>query len=185
MVYASLGNADQALNWLEKGYEDRFNPGVLLRPGFDPLRSDPRFQDLLHRIGLRFLVSGIPRVFGCGARSQGPVWHDTGALVAGKRDSGRSLEKEPSVRSVFLDQACKNDPSLKDEVESLLASAPGGDGFLKSAPMDRRWLGKGTQVGSYEIVSLIGAGGMGEVYRAHDPQLKRPQAKSRAKRGIS
>src|SRR6266576_2588244 len=52
MIYASLGDADQAMNWLEKGYEDRFNPGVLLRPGFDPLRSDPRFQDLLHRVGL-------------------------------------------------------------------------------------------------------------------------------------
>jgi hypothetical protein len=52
MIYASLGDADQAMNWLEKGYEDRFNPGVLLRPGFDPLRSDSRFQSLLHRIGL-------------------------------------------------------------------------------------------------------------------------------------
>src|SRR5271154_4336128 len=52
VIYASLGDRDQAMNWLEKGYEERFNPGVLLRPGFDPLRSDPRFQDLLHRIGL-------------------------------------------------------------------------------------------------------------------------------------
>jgi len=52
MIYASLGDRDQAMNWLEKGYDERFNPGVLLRPGFDPLRSDPRFQDLLHRIGL-------------------------------------------------------------------------------------------------------------------------------------
>jgi TolB-like protein/DNA-binding winged helix-turn-helix (wHTH) protein/Tfp pilus assembly protein PilF len=52
MIYASLGNTDQAMNWLEKGFEERFNPGVLLRPGFDPLRSDPRFQNLLRRIGL-------------------------------------------------------------------------------------------------------------------------------------
>jgi TolB-like protein/Flp pilus assembly protein TadD len=52
MIYASLGDADQAMNWLEKGYEERFNPGVLLRPGFDPLRSDSRFQNLVHRIGL-------------------------------------------------------------------------------------------------------------------------------------
>jgi TolB-like protein/DNA-binding winged helix-turn-helix (wHTH) protein/Flp pilus assembly protein TadD len=52
MIYASLGDKDQAMNWLEKGYEERFNPGVLLRPGFDPLRSDPRFQDLLRRVGL-------------------------------------------------------------------------------------------------------------------------------------
>ncbi|MGB8583883.1 MAG: hypothetical protein WCD47_23915, partial [Candidatus Sulfotelmatobacter sp.] len=52
IVYVSLGDADQAVNWLEKGYEERFNPGVLLRPGFDPLRSDSRFKDLLHRMGL-------------------------------------------------------------------------------------------------------------------------------------
>jgi TolB-like protein/DNA-binding winged helix-turn-helix (wHTH) protein/Flp pilus assembly protein TadD len=52
MIYASLGDTDQAMNWLEKAYDDRFNPGVLLRPGFDPLRSDSRFQDLAHRMGL-------------------------------------------------------------------------------------------------------------------------------------
>jgi TolB-like protein/DNA-binding winged helix-turn-helix (wHTH) protein/Flp pilus assembly protein TadD len=52
MVYAALGDQNQAMTWLEKGYEERFNPGVLLRPGFDPLRSDPRFAQLQRRIGL-------------------------------------------------------------------------------------------------------------------------------------
>jgi tetratricopeptide (TPR) repeat protein len=52
VIYVALGDRDQAMNWLEKGYEDRFNPGVLLRPGFDALRSDPRFQNLVRRIGL-------------------------------------------------------------------------------------------------------------------------------------
>src|SRR6202030_4018393 len=52
MIYASFGDMEQAMSWLEKGYEERFNPGVLLRPGFDPLRSDSRFQNLVHRIGL-------------------------------------------------------------------------------------------------------------------------------------
>jgi TolB-like protein/DNA-binding winged helix-turn-helix (wHTH) protein/Flp pilus assembly protein TadD len=52
VIYAALGDADQAMNWLEKGYEERFNPGVLLRPGFDPLRSDPRFESLVRRVGL-------------------------------------------------------------------------------------------------------------------------------------
>jgi TolB-like protein/Flp pilus assembly protein TadD len=56
MIYAALGNNDQAMTWLEKSYEERFNPGVLLRPGFDPLRSDPRFQDLVHRIGLPMIL---------------------------------------------------------------------------------------------------------------------------------
>ena len=52
MIYTVLGEKDQAISWLEKGYEARFNPGVLERPCFDALRSDPRFQDLVHRIGL-------------------------------------------------------------------------------------------------------------------------------------
>jgi Flp pilus assembly protein TadD len=52
VVCAALGDKDQAMNWLEKGYQERFNPGVLLRPGFDPLRSDARFEDLVRRIGL-------------------------------------------------------------------------------------------------------------------------------------
>jgi tetratricopeptide (TPR) repeat protein len=52
MIYAALGNSDQAMTWLDKSYEQRFNPGILLRPGFDPLRSDSRFQDLVRRIGL-------------------------------------------------------------------------------------------------------------------------------------
>jgi TolB-like protein/DNA-binding winged helix-turn-helix (wHTH) protein/Tfp pilus assembly protein PilF len=52
VIYAALGDSDHAMNWLEKGFEERFNPGVLSRPGFDPLRSDPRFQDLVRLIGL-------------------------------------------------------------------------------------------------------------------------------------
>jgi TolB-like protein/DNA-binding winged helix-turn-helix (wHTH) protein/Flp pilus assembly protein TadD len=51
-VYTALGDRDDAIALLEKGYEDRFNPGVLLRPAFNPLRSDPKFQDLTRRIGL-------------------------------------------------------------------------------------------------------------------------------------
>ena len=52
VIYIALGDTNRAITWLEKGYEERFNPGVLLRPGFDPLRSDPRFEDLVRRVGL-------------------------------------------------------------------------------------------------------------------------------------
>ena len=52
MVYAALGENAQAMAWLERGYGERFNPGVLLRPGFDALRTDPRFRDIEHRVGL-------------------------------------------------------------------------------------------------------------------------------------
>ena len=52
LVYVGLGDKDRAMIWLNKAYQARFNPSILTRPVFDPLRSDPRFQDLLHRIGL-------------------------------------------------------------------------------------------------------------------------------------
>jgi TolB-like protein/DNA-binding winged helix-turn-helix (wHTH) protein/Flp pilus assembly protein TadD len=53
LIYVGLGDQDQAMIWLNKGYEARFNPSILLRPAFDPLRSDAQFKDLLRRIGLR------------------------------------------------------------------------------------------------------------------------------------
>jgi tetratricopeptide (TPR) repeat protein len=52
LVYAGLNEKDQAFAWLEKAYVERFNPSILLRPAFDMLRSDPRFQDFLRRLGL-------------------------------------------------------------------------------------------------------------------------------------
>ena len=52
VVYSALGDNDQAMTWLEKGYTERFNPSVLLRPGFDSLRADRRFQDLERRVGI-------------------------------------------------------------------------------------------------------------------------------------
>lgn len=52
VIYAALGDTSQAITWLQTGYEERFNPGVLLRPGFDPLRADPRFVDIGRRVGL-------------------------------------------------------------------------------------------------------------------------------------
>jgi TolB-like protein/DNA-binding winged helix-turn-helix (wHTH) protein/Tfp pilus assembly protein PilF len=52
LIYTGLGENDRAMAWLEKAYSERFNPSILLRPAFDPLRSDPRFQKLVHSIGL-------------------------------------------------------------------------------------------------------------------------------------
>jgi TolB-like protein len=52
LIYFGLGDNDRAMMWLNKAYEARFNPSILLRPAFDPLRSDTRFQDLLRRIGI-------------------------------------------------------------------------------------------------------------------------------------
>jgi TolB-like protein/DNA-binding winged helix-turn-helix (wHTH) protein/Tfp pilus assembly protein PilF len=52
LIYAGLNERDEAFTWLQKAYEQRFNPSILVRPAFDVLRSDPRFQDLLRRLGL-------------------------------------------------------------------------------------------------------------------------------------
>jgi TolB-like protein/DNA-binding winged helix-turn-helix (wHTH) protein/Flp pilus assembly protein TadD len=52
LIYVGLGDNERAMSWLNKAYQARFNPSILMRPVFDPLRSDPRFQDLLRRIGL-------------------------------------------------------------------------------------------------------------------------------------
>ena len=52
-VYAALGDADVAFDWLEKAYERRSMevPHIPVAPSLDPLHSDPRFDDLLRRIG--------------------------------------------------------------------------------------------------------------------------------------
>ena len=53
LVYVGLDDKNEALDWLEKAYAERFSPWVLMRPAFDPLLPNPRFQALLRRIGLR------------------------------------------------------------------------------------------------------------------------------------
>ena len=52
LIYVGLGRNDQAMDWLEKAYQARFEPVMLVRPQFDPLRRDPRFIDLMRRLGL-------------------------------------------------------------------------------------------------------------------------------------
>jgi TolB-like protein/DNA-binding winged helix-turn-helix (wHTH) protein/Flp pilus assembly protein TadD len=52
LIYVGLGDREAALGWLDKAYDARFNPSILLRPAFDPLRSDARFGELMHRFGL-------------------------------------------------------------------------------------------------------------------------------------
>jgi TolB-like protein/Tfp pilus assembly protein PilF len=52
-IYSGLGEKDKAIEWLEKGYEDRSIVFIKVDPTFDPLRSDPRFADLLRRMNLQ------------------------------------------------------------------------------------------------------------------------------------
>ena len=52
-IYAGLGQKDKAFEWLEKGFEERNLIGIRVEPRYDPLRSDPRFADLLRRMNLQ------------------------------------------------------------------------------------------------------------------------------------
>ena len=53
MVHIGLGNNDEAIDWLEKGYEARNSHMLYLKHGaqFDALRDDPRFVRLIERMG--------------------------------------------------------------------------------------------------------------------------------------
>src|SRR5262249_34415699 len=92
-----------------------------------------------------------------------------------------ALERSPADRPAFLRNLCASDDVLLHEVQSLLDAHEDAGAFAEQSPWSAVGAPSGTassgatqlqpgdRVGSYEIREWIGAGGMGEVYRASDP----------------
>ena len=91
----------------------------------------------------------------------------------------------PEERSSFVSRACSGDDELRNEVESLIASHEQSGGFIDKPAFEaaaslltreKIELNSGQMIGSYEVVSFISRGGMGEVYLAQDKRLGRKVA---------
>ena len=103
--------------------------------------------------------------------------------VRGVFDS--ALGRRPEERQNFVNEVCGDDKTLLAEVESLLLSFDGAEGFMETPAVakvaalidaEMEHLEKGQNFGHYEIIEQISEGGMGEVYLAKDTRLNRQVA---------
>src|SRR5207253_2793647 len=103
-----------------------------------------------------------------------------------------ALERVPEDWASFLDDECSGHPALRAEIESLLQQQEGASRFIETPAlhlaaksfMREGAFRAGQTIGEYEIISLIGSGGMVEVYLAEDRQLHRKVALKLVRRGM-
>jgi serine/threonine protein kinase len=106
--------------------------------------------------------------------------------IAADRLFDAALDHEPHERAEFLREACAGDAELRRAVESLLENERDAGRFLDTPALEllaerhpagrSARLAPGSRLGSYDVESAIGKGGMGEVYRARDTRLNRAVA---------
>jgi len=92
----------------------------------------------------------------------------------------KALDLRSEERAAFLEAACAGDEELRCEVESLLTYDGASERHIADALagtaqslFESKSIKPGTRVEDYEILKLIGTGGMGEVYQARDVRLSR------------
>ena len=103
-----------------------------------------------------------------------------------------AVEREPESWPAFLDQECGSDAAMRAEIESLLKQQEHATRFIETPALHLAAeslvrdgaFHAGQTIGDYEILSLIGTGGMGEVYLAHDRHLHRKAALKFVRRGM-
>jgi serine/threonine protein kinase len=104
-----------------------------------------------------------------------------------------AIERGPEHWEAFLEKECSSDAAMRAEIKSLLRQQEGASEFIEEPALHlvaqslvrRGALGAGQVITHYEIISLIGSGGMGEVYLAHDCELDRKVALKLVRRALA